>query len=64
VLANGAMVAVLLALLDFSESWMLGHWWERAVYLSSVCLLGLLVYVGTLLMSGVRPRDFSVKLNS
>jgi len=64
VLANGAMVAVLLALLDFSESWMLGQWWERAAYLGSVCLLGLLVYVGALLMSGVRPKDFRVKLNS
>jgi putative peptidoglycan lipid II flippase len=61
--ANGSMAGVLLILLSYSTPWMLGEWWQRATYLGAVCAAGLLVYVGALLMSGVRPRDFKVKSN-
>ena len=54
--ANGAMVAVLLALLQQWSQWGDWLWWQRAMYLGMICGAGLLAYGVTLLMAGLRPR--------
>jgi len=55
-LANGVMALVLLwALLQF-DGWGDWDWLGRSMHLLVICLLGLLSYVGVLLLVGVRPR--------
>lgn len=56
--ANLAMVAVLLALLQFWSGWAEWHLLERVIRLTAVCVAGLLAYILTLLAVGVRLGDF------
>lgn len=56
--ANGAMVLVLLMLLQRWTGWVEWAWWQRASYLAVMCGAGLSVYLASLLLSGLRLRDF------
>lgn len=57
-LANGAMAAVLLALVWVWPSWGDFSAWERIARLGLICLSGLIAYAGVLYVQGIRPRDF------
>jgi putative peptidoglycan lipid II flippase len=53
-----AMTAVLLLARGELEAWGAMVWWERALKLGAVCVLGLVAFAGTLLVCGGRPRHF------
>ena len=54
----GAMVAVILLMLDFwSGQWIAWNAWQRIWHLAAICLSGLLVFLLSLLLAGMRPRD-------
>ncbi|MCL6416193.1 murein biosynthesis integral membrane protein MurJ [Aestuariirhabdus sp. Z084] len=56
--ANLAMVAVLLYLVADVQSWLSWGWWQRSVEMALLVAAGLLTYGGVLLLSGMRPRQF------
>jgi putative peptidoglycan lipid II flippase len=55
-LANAAMVALLVGLLDHVGDWYRLDWHSRALWLSLVCLGGAAVYGFVLVLAGLRPR--------
>ncbi len=57
-LANGVMVALLWWLLQHWSGWELWLWWQRAGHLALICLGGLLAYLLSLRLFGVKLRDF------
>ncbi|WGL18497.1 murein biosynthesis integral membrane protein MurJ [Microbulbifer bruguierae] len=57
-LANLAMVAVLLTLLYFWPHWFDWSWWQRAWRMGALVTAGGAAYGLTLLASGLRPRHF------
>ena len=55
-LANGAMVAVILLLCAESRHWLNWSVWQRACQLGGLCLAGVAVYAVVLVASGLRLR--------
>jgi putative peptidoglycan lipid II flippase len=56
-LASAAMGLALWALDPAAAVWQDWPWWQRVGVLAALCGAGLLVYVGTLLAMGLRPRQ-------
>ena len=52
--ANTAMCFSLYLFKSYSNSWIDMAWWERTSHLSLVCLIGAIVYISTLFLSGFR----------
>jgi putative peptidoglycan lipid II flippase len=54
--ATIAMGAVLILLDPATAQWLPWPWWRRVAVLLAICGAGFAVYVGTLWLTGVRPR--------
>ena len=59
--AAGLMIALILWMDRDVSEWLSWGWEERVWQLAQVVVLGLLSYVGTLLILGMRPRDLLTK---
>jgi len=59
--ANAVMAMVLLGLLSVWSDWAEWDWLQRSVRLAVTCAAGFIAYVLTLLLVGVRPRDFQTR---
>jgi putative peptidoglycan lipid II flippase len=59
--ANGAMAAVLLASFAVVADWSDLQLWERIITMAIVCVVGLLVYLLSLLVLGVRLRHVKLR---
>lgn len=59
--ANAVMAAVLLGLLSIWSDWANWDWLQRSVRLAATCGAGFMAYILTLLLVGVRPRDFHTR---
>jgi len=59
--ANVVMVVVLLGLLSIWSDWASWDWLQRSVRLAATCGAGFMAYILTLLLVGVRPRDFHTR---
>ncbi|AFU98930.1 peptidase M24A [Simiduia agarivorans SA1 = DSM 21679] len=55
--ANAGMVAVLALCLYWLPAWGDSLWWQRTLALALVCGLGLIAYVGLLVLAGLRMAD-------
>ena len=56
--ANAAMAGVLLWMEGDVQQWLDWSLWQRASQMGLTIVAGLLVYVVTLLVAGIRPRQF------
>jgi len=60
--ASLAMCLVLWVLMCFMTGWMDWIWYERAFYLSILCVSGILTYFAVLYTSGMRWSDFHIQM--
>jgi putative peptidoglycan lipid II flippase len=60
--ASVVMGVVLLVMMHFLTGWMVWVWYERAFFLSILCVTGIFAYFGVLFASGMRWSDFHVQM--
>lgn len=58
--ANSAMIAVLLFFLYYWNNWVSWGWFERGGYLSVICVAGLSTYAAGLFLTGLRLKHIRV----
>lgn len=56
-LATGLMAAFLLAALQYANQWLDWLWYDKVLWLGSICLGGVAIYGLSLLIGGLRLRD-------
>lgn len=60
--ASLAMCLVLWGLMYYMTGWLDWVWYERAFYLSILCIAGIVTYFGVLFASGMRWSDFHIQM--
>ena len=61
VLGNICMGCVLLFISPPTEFWLSASVWAKVLWISIICVSGLITYFGVLLLLGIRPRHFAHK---
>ncbi len=56
-ISNGAMLLLLLWLTSVIDGWLLWSWWQRTGWLAVICVGGLVCYVVSMMLGGIRLRD-------